>query len=377
MSMMSQLVYWLYSVSKTRNCNIYYLFDWKLDCKMSVVKFTDSSLVKESVPVTDDMISVCPRVNKGNLCVNRSINTCSTPQLMGTQAILGGVAAVSQAKNGTSSRAKSSSLTSSKAKSSSLSTTATTTPVNQHSTTSVADSLDANSSKNQVPKRPKSKTTTQQLPLQLTTVPDISLVKLGTTKYHLNLPAGAPLVPPAVNNVISIAPTAAAAAAAAPTSSAVATPATAGPNHQDNKTSINYDGHQILDIYCNNKKSQLVSNPVLIFINNSLAKGEKSQAITKLLIDYFKENELKVSFDLAKSMLKKDDRPIRKSIQQNVEVKLAYGKLTSICGKLITMVKKILKISNIEFAIIEQTPVPLQYASDRLVSEKKAFRTKQ
>ena len=68
-------------------------------------------------------------------------------------------------------------------------------------------------------------------------------------------------------------------------------------------------------------------------------------------------------------MLKKDDRPQRKSLHQNVEI-LVTDKLTSICSKLISMVKQLNKIPNVMFAHSDLLAVSVQYAGNRSTSTK-------
>ena len=129
--------------------------------------------------------------------------------------------------------------------------------------------------------------------------------------YHLQLPDATALLTPALP--------AAAAAAAVPYNTAAGHslphPASPLPDSDSNSMShvdvetINEDS--ILVVESNGTKVELVLNSLLCYASKALTLGIKVKQLTDLLLNYFKSQTIDSAWNLARSLLKKKQRPQR------------------------------------------------------------------
>ena len=110
----------------------------------------------------------------------------------------------------------------------------------------------------------------------------------------------------------------------------------------------------------NDIRKELVLNSVLSFTKKCLENAQKTIQIRKMLIGHYTEKEIKEAYNLAKSLLRKEDRPKRQMVNYQCEVSL---KLHNICKQVIAMVKTIRNRPHIILSSYDLN-VPLQYAGD-------------
>ena len=161
----------------------------------------------------------------------------------------------------------------------------------------------------------------------------------GNLKYSLYLPQGAPLALPCD----------------IPDAAAILQ------NNQNTSSTVALGEKAILEISQDGVVIQMILNSVLSFVNKSVDEGLKTDDIIKLLIGHYNEKLITESADLARSLLRKEDRPKRKNAKNQTSVSL---KMTVIAKKLISMVKTLRKkFPHIVFASYGLN-VPLKYATN-------------
>ena len=116
---------------------------------------------------------------------------------------------------------------------------------------------------------------------------------------------------------------------------------TSRPTNQNIDQSTALGEAAILEVSQNNTitKVELVLNSILSFTSKCLTDGLKSDVITKLIIDHYKESDIYDSANIARSLLRKADRPRRKNITYETHLSPVALKLPKICKLVNIMVK--------------------------------------
>ena len=241
-------------------------------------------------------------------------------------------------------------------------------PVQQKASTNltIKDSKDSNDSKKRKKERKESSNKRNSVCLRDSTtetssvvnkVIDPSLVKTSKTNgsttagelpssqhlalsdYHQWLPASTPLAPPPMpgSGVLS------------GTNLALPEPLPPLPdcasNESESEETISEDS--ILLITSNGIKVELVLNSILCYTSQALDKGITSKVLTDLLLHFYENPLLETAWNIARSLLKKKDRPQRGQINYSVSTTV---KIDITAKQIISMVRQIMRDQNIILA---------------------------